>query len=476
MNRNRNHSKKIPMKLQTKTLAVFIILLVAMLVIISFFASFIVVSSFAELEQQYIRNDLDQMVKKIHDEENTLSALVSDWGPWDDSYDFVNGQKPDFIDTNLLPETYDNLRLNIVVFTDREGNILYQGLYDLENKSMEPVLAFFSSQFKPGKPLMNLSDPRQATVGILMTPSWPMIIASRPIVHTDFSGTPAGVMIMGRYLDTREIQRLSELTQPDLGFTRLDDSSLSPDLLTLIRAQEGEYHFLVRPLENGKVEGYALIRDVSGNDALIFHFSELRKIYSQGIGTVFTFIILILGTGLMFGLVVIYSLNNLVLSRLSALHVQVHSISEDRSIGQRIDIAGDDEFSSLAEQINLMLQALENAQQGLHASEEKYRALTENTPDILFSTDMIGIITYASPQINKYGFLVEEVIGRSLRKFIHPGDIAQVEDNLTRQFIEGAQFISRFRILDKWGNICWFEEKVPSGLMLTQSRSVFTGS
>ena len=46
-------------------------------------------------------------------------------------------------------------------------------------------------------------------------------------------------------------------------------------------------------------------------------------------------------------------------------------------------------------------------------AEEKYRALTENTPDILFSTGMTGIITYVSPQINKYGFLEDEILGKT---------------------------------------------------------------
>jgi PAS domain S-box-containing protein len=91
--------------------------------------------------------------------------------------------------------------------------------------------------------------------------------------------------------------------------------------------------------------------------------------------------------------------------------------------------------------------------------EEKYRALTENTPDILFSTDMSWIITYVSPQVNKYGFLEEEVLGKSLRTLIHPADIDQVETNLSRELEKGAQFVSQFRILDKWGIPYWFEEK-----------------
>jgi PAS domain S-box-containing protein len=96
----------------------------------------------------------------------------------------------------------------------------------------------------------------------------------------------------------------------------------------------------------------------------------------------------------------------------------------------------------------------------LAESEEKYRALTENTDDIIFSTDMAGIFTYISPQINKYGFLAEEVIGKSLRDLIHPEDIDRVENDLSRDLEKGAQFHTAYRIPDKWGGFDnWFEEK-----------------
>ena len=73
---------------------------------------------------------------------------------------------------------------------------------------------------------------------------------------------------------------------------------------------------------------------------------------------------------------------------------------------------------------------------------------------------MNGIITYVSPQVNKFGFLEEEVTGKPFRIFIHPADIDEAERNLSRELKENAQFVSRFRLLDKGGSTFWFEEKI----------------
>jgi PAS domain S-box-containing protein len=706
------------MKLQEKTAIIFILLLIGLLIICSVFISTITLSSYASLEKQYISKDLNTATNKIREEGTTLSAIVSDWGPWDDSYNYVLGKKPDFIETNIQPDTYNNLRLNLIVITDRNGSIVYSGAFDLESRALVPVPDSLVSQLKTENPLLNMTDPRHATTGILMLSDHPMIIASRPIVHTDFSGTPEGVVIMGRYLDETEVQRLSGLTQLNLTIYRADESLPDPGLVSRIRDRGGA-PVLIEAVSPDEITGYALIPDLYGADAVVLAITESRDIYRQGLNTTYTFILIILGTGLLFGIIVILILDRLVLSRMSDLNIQVYRIGRDSTVTSRIELGGNDEFAGLAAQINIMLDTLEKTQQGFQASElrfrelsdllpqivfemdlagnllyvnkagvdqfgikeeiiaqgtnirdyispshieqmkqglaavmaggkspgqtyslkrhdgsamkalvttslihrdgkisgfrgvvvditertrlreqieesskllsgilqaspvgvfqldpsglvifvnatfskitgissadiqgkywadilepgekqrvlselgeairarkmtgsetrfiradgseiwlfgqtvplidsagtlngwvgtvtdittrkkmeddlkeseEKYRALTENTGDILFSTDMTGFVTYVSPQVNRYGYLVDEVVGRPLHTFIHPEDLDQVERNLSRELEKGAQFISTFRILDKWGNLHWFEEK--SSLRLDQS-------
>ena len=60
-------------------------------------------------------------MSRLKDDSTSLSSIVSDWGPWDDTYNFVNGNEPDYISANLFPEAYKNLGVDLVVITNRQG-------------------------------------------------------------------------------------------------------------------------------------------------------------------------------------------------------------------------------------------------------------------------------------------------------------------------------------------------------------------
>jgi PAS domain S-box-containing protein len=573
------------MNLQQKTIIAFVIALIGVTVLISIFVSAITLSNYLSLEQQYTARDLDQAIRKVEDEVDSLNVLVSEWGPWDDTYDFVNGNKPGYVRSKLLPDTYRNLRLNLIIITNSKGETVYSGAYNIQKGTMVPVPDYFSQGIDKKSPLLNMSDPRHSTAGILLLPDYPVIIASRPIVHTDFSGTPQGVVVMGRYLNPDVVSRLSALTLSSLVFNRLDDRGLSQELIASMKTFNGHSSVLIRPLDKERVAGYALIRDIYGNEALVLEMTQPRSIYRQGINTIQEFIFIIVGTGLCFGLLALYLLNRWVLSRIENLSLQVHTISRDIDLSKRVSISGDDELFGLTAEINRMLETIEKIQskiqksesrfrelaellpliifemdtdarltyinkftieifglnvidvsmnlsamnfivpedhdrvkrnlqrvaggerelreiytfvkkdgtrfraiahtapiihnghlegfrgsiidiserlrleEALRESEEKYRALAENTGDILFSTDTGGIVTYASPQVNQYGFLVDEMIGQPLFIHVHPEDRQRVTEKLHGDLHEGAQFISTFRMLDKWDNVHWLEEK-----------------
>ncbi|MDO9035382.1 MAG: PAS domain S-box protein [Methanoregula sp.] len=90
-------------------------------------------------------------------------------------------------------------------------------------------------------------------------------------------------------------------------------------------------------------------------------------------------------------------------------------------------------------------------------SEEKYRTLTENTRDILYSLDTDGVITYISPQVTRFGLMPEEFINKKFDLFIFPKDRDQFSQNILRNVSSGGGCAQLFRICDKKGGVLWME-------------------
>jgi PAS domain S-box-containing protein len=422
------------MNLQKKTLLVFSILLCIVLAALIIFISAITLSNYSALEQQYVEQNLDQARKMLDDEIRTLDTITTDWGPWDDTYNFVLGTKADYVQTNLLPETYHNLHLNLVVITDKSGSPVYAGLYDSGTEEVNPVPEAVLQHLSPGLPLMDMSDSRQATAGVLMLPDYPMLVASWPVVHTDFSGEPVGVVLMGRALDPKEVSRLDELIGPSLAISRIDDSSLSFGQLDKVRLIAESGVPFIETVDNDRIAGYNLIRDIYGNDALILSVTEPRDIYNEGIFTARQFIFIILGWGLCLGLVVIILLDRWVLSRVEDLRSQVHSITLNKDFSQRVEKSGDDEFTTLSSEIDSMLENIEKSHKDLAASEGRFREMSDLLPQIIFELDTDANLTY----INKYGLELFGLSEGDLKKGLHasqfmaPDDIPKMQMNLKK--------------------------------------------
>ena len=80
---------------------------------------------------------------------------------------------------------------------------------------------------------------------------------------------------------------------------------------------------MVRPLNDNLVEGSTGLDDIRGNEALLLNVQMPRDIYQQGKNTIFSFLLILANVALIIGLIVIYLIDNLVLSRLSLLRENV---------------------------------------------------------------------------------------------------------------------------------------------------------
>ncbi len=115
---------------------------------------------------------------------------------------------------------------------------------------------------------------------------------------------------------------------------------------------------------------------------------------------------------------------------------------------------------NIKKQVLSEIKELKNKTNGIIGNTKKEKLdFDNNTNEIFYSLDSRGVIKYISPQIKNYGFLPEELLSNKFTNFVVSLDKERIFSEFHKTLITGEEFISRFRIKNKDGNIYWFEEK-----------------
>ncbi len=96
---------------------------------------------------------------------------------------------------------------------------------------------------------------------------------------------------------------------------------------------------------------------------------------------------------------------------------------------------------------------LKQEQEALNESEKKFRALIENSKDLISILSFDGTIKYESPSIKEMlGYSQDELVGENAFNFIHPDDLAAVKEKFA-EVIKNPGKVQKvdFRFLHKSG-------------------------
>ena len=438
------------MSLQKKTLLISGLVYGFLILTVYILGRLVLLNQYLKLEERMARQDVERALNMFTQELVNLDRTANDWASWDETYLFVEDLNEAYIRSNLMDATFKGLDLNLMVFINSGGQVVFKKAFDLQ-KNAEIILGDSLDLFLEDS--IFLSATQSSITGTLMLPEGPLLIASQPILTSEGKGPAHGSLIVGRFLDAAAIERISEVTRLSTTLLPLDSATLPKGVRSLITSDPGKTEIFIQPVNREYTAGYTILWDIFNKPIYVLMVQEPRSIYREGQTSITFLVSALLLIGLALGFLNLLLLKRLVLDRVTFLSRNVTRIgvSGDKSV--ELPLTGKDEISTLAQSINMMLQALDNSEKALKQSEEHYRTTVESLTDLVCRWLPDGRLTFVNEACCRFfGKPREELIGQKLYSLILDEDLEKVKAHTAALTLENPPDTLEFRIIDSIGH------------------------
>jgi len=169
-------------------------------------------NSLEKAEAQDTRQTVERVLSVFAQTQQDFSSRYADWSAWDDTYKFIQDGNKNYIKSNLAPEVLSTTKLNLVLYVDTSGRIVFGTGFDLKNKKNIPIPKAIRKHLSSNDLLRQHPTAKSTVDGIVLLPQGPMLIASQPIVTSQGKGPIRGTLICGRYLNADAIKKVAQAT------------------------------------------------------------------------------------------------------------------------------------------------------------------------------------------------------------------------------------------------------------------------
>ena len=147
--------------LRKKTTLIICFALVSLLTFLYTFSRTVLLRSFAQLEEQDTRQNLERGMSALSDDLSNLDRISSDYASWDQTVAFVRGANPRYVTTEVPTQAFsNNLRVNIIIIADRSDRIVFGKAVDIGLANEKPIPPSLTQVLCAGSALL-----RHANVG-----------------------------------------------------------------------------------------------------------------------------------------------------------------------------------------------------------------------------------------------------------------------------------------------------------------------
>lgn len=189
-----------------------------------------------EDENRYAISELDRVERALGAELKHMERLIEDWALWDDTYQFIQGERPQYVASNLYDSTLGTLELSLMVFLSAEGRLHWIAGFDGEGAFTSCSGATEESQAPCdwASDFVRLLQDRiddgleEATHSQLLAAPELGLVGLSPIYTTREVRPSAGWLAIVRPLSPPLMEQLRETTGTDLKLSSTRHDGASP--------------------------------------------------------------------------------------------------------------------------------------------------------------------------------------------------------------------------------------------------------
>jgi len=408
-------------------------------------------------DAERLRSALDYMLK------NNLN-LLSTYSGWDDSYEFMLGNRPDFARSNLDEQSLALLNFDFMVFLDNQQQVVTEqwlppDLSEMLSSNQQHPSDYDSLRqaiLQLGRRLIQLDQASPSELGrgqLLLVQGTPLLLVVSPISNNQSTVPPVGNIVAGHFLDFQRFKSLQQLVDGDL---RLADSPTDTAQWQPLPAQPDSLSQLSispRELQENRQQVELLLANDLNEPPLALHIDKDRRLFQQGRQAIWFFLMQTLAVAAGATLVIYLCLEFWILRRLQYIHHEVAKVGPDNLL-PRLDEHGSDEFGQLAHALNLMFERLMQ-------SESRDQLILDSINDGFFELDLHGRVTTLNRALEQMlGYSRAEMLGRSYKDALAEEDAPHARALVARvlQNSSDNQFAAPFKRRD--GSIGHFETRL----------------
>lgn len=315
-----------------------------------------VLPEFAAVELAEARADVSRGLCALHRDTEFLASCAADYGAWDDTYQFVQAANEDYQADNLIPESFKNLRLNLLAVVRSDGTLVWGELRAAGGGELLNDVGLLAELTRTDHPLVAHTTPESQVSGVLVAPVGLMLIGSAAITTSKRDAPVRGAVIMGRFLDDDAVSDLAERTNVALQVRPIDVTRDDDRVLAQRLGDDGAVW--TDSADPSVLRSYTRVSDVFGRPALWLRADRPRVVSQRAAAAARTALATSAAGGAALCALLWFTLSRVVVRPLDRVTRHAVRVGNEDDLRARLNLTTRDEIGVLAREFDRMVDHL----------------------------------------------------------------------------------------------------------------------